>query len=175
MPTAGSSGGLRFNFRGAPLETVLNYMSEAAGYIIVLDTPVRGTVDMYSAQTVSKEEAVGLLNIALNKNGYASVVQGRTIVISSKDDAKRKTFRSAPATIRRKIQPTAEMVIQIIRCGTSMRRRRRAISAACCRLLDDHGQRRQQLAGGHRYEHQPEAGRHPRETRSILRATRFRR
>src|SRR3954467_13072198 len=52
-----NSANLRFNFRGAPLETVLNYMSEAAGYIIVLNTPVRGTVDMWSSQPVSKDEA----------------------------------------------------------------------------------------------------------------------
>src|SRR5690349_608600 len=65
---------LKFNFRGAPLETVLNYMSEAAGYVIITETPVRGTVDMYSAQPVSREEAVQLLNIALNKNGYAATV-----------------------------------------------------------------------------------------------------
>ncbi|MEN9402010.1 MAG: hypothetical protein RL091_713, partial [Verrucomicrobiota bacterium] len=36
--------GLRFNFRGAPLETVLKYMSEAAGFVIVLNTPLKGTV-----------------------------------------------------------------------------------------------------------------------------------
>src|SRR5512132_4183559 len=82
-------GTLRFNFRGAPLETVLNYMSEAAGYIIVMETPVRGTVDAYSAQPVTREEALQLVNGALNKNGYSSVVQGRTITISSKDDAKK--------------------------------------------------------------------------------------
>src|SRR5689334_13181399 len=35
---ADADGQLRLNFRGAPLETVLNYLSEAAGFIIVLDT-----------------------------------------------------------------------------------------------------------------------------------------
>src|SRR3954466_2774263 len=64
-------GTLRFNFRGAPLETVLNYMSEAAGFIIVLETPVRGTVDMWSAQPVTREESIQLLNAALNKNGFS--------------------------------------------------------------------------------------------------------
>ena len=47
-PTAPASSreeGLRFNFRGAPLESVLNYLSEAAGFVIVLETPVRGTID----------------------------------------------------------------------------------------------------------------------------------
>lgn len=108
------SGMLTFNFRGAPLETVLNYMSDAAGFIIVLDTPVRGTVDMWSSQPVSKDEAVQLLNVALNKNGYSAVVQGRTIVISSKDDAKKKNLPIRTGNDPDEIPNTAEMVMQII-------------------------------------------------------------
>ncbi|HXI50274.1 MAG TPA: hypothetical protein VNH84_02180, partial [Candidatus Saccharimonadales bacterium] len=38
-PPADTERGLRLNFRGVPLDMVLNYMSEAAGFIIVLDTP----------------------------------------------------------------------------------------------------------------------------------------
>jgi general secretion pathway protein D len=113
-PPVRPTGGLRFNFRGAPLETVLNYMSEAAGFVIVLETPVRGTVDMYSAQPVSKEEAVQLLSLALNKNGYSAVMQGRTIVISSKDDAKKKNLPIRTGNDPEEIPSTAEMVIQII-------------------------------------------------------------
>lgn len=107
-------GELRFNFRGAPLETVLNYMSEAAGYIIVLETPIRGTVDAYSAQPVTREEALQLVNGALNKNGYTSVVQGRTITISSKDDAKKKNLPIRTGNDPEEIPNTAEMFIQII-------------------------------------------------------------
>lgn len=108
------AGSLRFNFRGAPLETVLNYMSEAAGFVIVLETPVRGTVDMWSSQPVTKEEAVQLLNVALNKNGYSAVVQGRTIVISSKDDAKKKNLPIRTGNDPEEIPSNAEMVMQII-------------------------------------------------------------
>ena len=112
--SARTPGELKFNFRGAPLETVLNYMSEAAGFIIVMDTPVRGTVDMYSAQPVTKEEAVQLLQIALSKNGFTAVVQGRTIVISSKDDAKKKNLPIRTGNNPEDIPMTAEMFIQII-------------------------------------------------------------
>ena len=107
-------GTLTFNFRGASLETVLNYMSAEAGFIIVLDTPVRGTVDMFSAQPVTREEALQLLNFALNKAGYTSLVQGRTIVISSKDDAKKKNLPIRTSSDPDEIPNTAEMVIQII-------------------------------------------------------------
>ncbi len=108
------AGSLRFNFRGAPLETVLNYMSEAAGFVIVLETPVRGTVDMWSSQPVTKDEAVQLLNVALNKNGYSALVQGRTIVISSKDDAKKKNLPIRTGNDPEEIPANAEMVMQII-------------------------------------------------------------
>ncbi|MBL9189562.1 MAG: hypothetical protein JNK23_18930 [Opitutaceae bacterium] len=107
-------GELKFNFRGAPLETVLNYMSEAAGFIIVMETPVRGTVDMFSAQPVTKAEAVQLLQIALNKNGYSAIVQGRTIVIASKDEAKKKNLPIRTGNNPEEIPLTAEMFIQII-------------------------------------------------------------
>jgi type II secretory pathway component GspD/PulD (secretin) len=112
--TARAPGELKFNFRGAPLETVLNYMSEAAGFIIVMETPVRGTVDMYSAQPVTKDEALQLLQIALSKNGYSAVTQGRTLVISSKDDAKKKNLPIRTGNNPEEIPMTAEMFIQII-------------------------------------------------------------
>jgi len=81
-PARDTTGGLRFNFRGAPLETVLNYLSEAAGFVIVLETPVRGNIDMWSAQPVSRSEAVQLLNLAINKSGYTATLKGRTLVVS---------------------------------------------------------------------------------------------
>lgn len=118
-PPAGTASvtktdGLRFNFRGAPLETVLNYMSEAAGYVIVLESPLRGTIDMWSAQPVTREEAVQLLNIALNKNGYSASVQGRNLIVSSKDDAKKRNLPIRTGNDPQAIPETAEMVMQII-------------------------------------------------------------
>jgi hypothetical protein len=37
---------VRLNFRNAPLDMVLNYLSDAAGFIIVLDTRVSGNVSV---------------------------------------------------------------------------------------------------------------------------------
>jgi hypothetical protein len=42
--------GLRLNFRGVPLDLVLNYLSEAAGFIIVLDAKLTGKIDAWSNQ-----------------------------------------------------------------------------------------------------------------------------
>ncbi len=105
---------LRFNFRGAPLETVLNYMSRAAGYVVVLQTPLRGTVDMWSDQPVSRAEALQLLNLAMDKNGYAVSVQGRNLIVTSKDDAKKRNIPIHTGNDPEDIPATAEMVMQII-------------------------------------------------------------
>ena len=113
-PARDTSGGLRFNFRGAPLETVLNYLSEAAGFVIVLETPVRGNVDMWSAQPVSRQEAVQLLNLAINKSGYTAVLKGRTLVVSSKEDARKRSIPIRTGNDPRQIPDNAEMVMQII-------------------------------------------------------------
>src|SRR5262245_24131527 len=61
-PISEKEKGIRFNFRGVPLEMVLNYLSEAAGFIIVLETRVEGKVDAWSNQPLTKDEAVELLN-----------------------------------------------------------------------------------------------------------------
>ncbi len=113
-PGRGAPASIKFNFRGASLETVLNYMSEAAGFVIVYETPVRGTVDMFSAQPVSREEAVQLLNFALNKNGYAATQQGRSLIVSSKEDAKKRNIPIRTGNDPQEIPENAEMVMQII-------------------------------------------------------------
>ncbi|MFM1746519.1 MAG: putative ral secretion pathway protein [Verrucomicrobiota bacterium] len=113
-PARDTTGGLRFNFRGAPLETVLNYLSEAAGFVIVLETPVRGNIDMWSAQPVSRSEAVQLLNLAINKSGYTATLKGRTLVVSSKEDARKRSIPIRTGNDPRQIPDNAEMVMQII-------------------------------------------------------------
>jgi type II secretory pathway component GspD/PulD (secretin) len=111
---ADAGGGLRFNFHGAPLETVLDYMSDAAGYVVVLQTPVTGTVDMWTTRPVSRDQALQLLAIALNKNGYAIDVEGRNLIISSKDEAKKQNIPIHTGNDPTEIPQTAEMVMQII-------------------------------------------------------------
>jgi general secretion pathway protein D len=87
-----TNSGLRLNFRNAPLEMVLNYLSDAAGFIIVQDTRVSGTVTVVSTLPVSRDEAVDLLNTELNRNGYAAIRDGRTLTIMDKNDAKTRNI-----------------------------------------------------------------------------------
>jgi len=106
--------GLRFNFRGVPLEMVLNYLSDAAGFVIVSEAEVKGKVDVFSNQPLNKEEAVSLLNTILNKNGLAALRNGRTLTIIGNEDAKKKDLPVKSGSEPDDIPKTDDMVTQIL-------------------------------------------------------------
>ena len=105
---------LRLNFRNAPLEMVLNYLSDAAGFIIVLDTRVNGNVSVISSHPMTRDEAVDLLNAVLNKNGYAAIRNGRTLTIVDKNDATTRDIPVKTGNLPDQIPNNAEIVTQII-------------------------------------------------------------
>jgi hypothetical protein len=72
---------LRLNFRGVPLEMVLDYLSQAAGLIIIMETGMAEPIEVWSQQLLNEAEAVNLLNAALSKKGYAALREGRTLTI----------------------------------------------------------------------------------------------
>ena len=111
---AGGAGGLRLNFRNAPIDLVLNYLSDAAGLIIELDTPVRGNVSVISSHPMTTDEAVDLVNSVLNKNGYAAIRNGRTLTILDKNEAKTRDIPVKVSNDPNSIPKNDEIVTQII-------------------------------------------------------------
>ncbi len=75
------------NFQDVPLQSVLEYMSEAAGFIILGDTKVHGDVTILSKQPLNREEAIDLLDTILNEKGYTAIRRGRILKIVEKDKA----------------------------------------------------------------------------------------
>jgi len=112
--TATNIDELRMNFRNAPLDMVLKYLSDAAGFIIVMDTQVRGNVNVISSHPMTRTEAVDLLNSVLNKNGYAAIRDGRTLTIVSKTDAKTRNIPVKIGSDPASIPNNDEIVTQII-------------------------------------------------------------
>ena len=99
----GGTNGLRLNFSNVPLELVLKYLSDAAGFHIIMDTQVKGSVTVISSHAMSKDEAVILLNTVLNKNGYAAIRNEQFLTIVDKADAKNRNIpvivQSNPALV----------------------------------------------------------------------------
>lgn len=111
---AESEKGLRLNFRNAPLEMVLNYLSDAAGFVIVPEVDVRGKVDVWSNQPLTKDEAVDVLNSVLSKNKFAAIRNGRMLYIIDKESAKTRDIPVKAGSDPTLIPKSEEIVTQII-------------------------------------------------------------
>lgn len=106
--------GLRLNFRNAPLELVLNYLSEAAGFIIVPEVDVKGRVDVWSNQPLTKDEAIDVLNRALARNGYAVLRDGRTLTVVTREEARKRDIPVRRGSDPEAIPKDDQIVTQII-------------------------------------------------------------
>ena len=116
-PMAGAAsgpGGIRLNFQGAQLSDVLNYLSEAAGFIIVQETPVTGTVNVLSRQPLTADEAVDLLNTVLLEKNYVALRNGRILRIVSRTDAQKRDLPVITGADPSQIPRTDDMVTQIL-------------------------------------------------------------
>ncbi len=121
MPPTQTNGSnpdeLRLNFQNVPLQEVLNYLSDAAGFVIILQTQVHGTVSVISDHPMTRDQAVDLLNSVLNQNGYAAIRGGadnRTLTIVDKNDAKTRDIPVKIGNDPSAVPNNDEIVTQII-------------------------------------------------------------
>jgi general secretion pathway protein D len=108
------SNGILLNFQDAPLKSVLEYLSEAGGFVIIEEAAVQGRVTVMSRQPVNADEAVALLNTVLTEQGFAAVRNDRVLRIVALGDAKKMNvpvhYGSDPA----QIAATDEVITQVI-------------------------------------------------------------
>jgi len=102
------------NFQGAALSDVLNYLSEAAGFVILQEAPVTGTVNVVSRQPLNMEEAVDLLNSVLVEKGYVALRNGRILKIINRRDAQKRELPVKTGSDPEQIPKKDEMVTQIL-------------------------------------------------------------
>jgi general secretion pathway protein D len=76
-------------FKDAPIDAVLQYLSQVAGYEVVKEVGIDRRVTVWSDQPISPEEAVSLLNTLLLPDGYTAEVQGRVLKITTREKAKK--------------------------------------------------------------------------------------
>jgi general secretion pathway protein D len=81
------TNGLCMNIKDAPLNLVLEYLSDAAGFVIDKQTEVSGLVNI-QGKGLTKDEAVELLNSELKKSRCAVLRNGRILTIVAQDTAK---------------------------------------------------------------------------------------
>ncbi len=107
-------GGIMLNFQGASLTDVLNYLSEAAGFVIVQEVVPTGTVNIMSRQPITAEEAIDLLNAVLVEKGYLAIRNGRILKIVNRKDAQKRDLPVQMGSDPEQIPRKDEMVTQIL-------------------------------------------------------------
>lgn len=106
---------INLHYTSAPLNMVLNYLSDAAGFIVVQETPINSNVRVtVNGKHLTKDEAVDLLNSVLNQNGYAAIRDGRTLTIMNKTDAKTSRIPVKTGNDPDAVPNNAEIVTEII-------------------------------------------------------------
>ncbi len=99
-------GTIRLNFQNAQLSDVLNSLSSTAGFIVVQQATVTGTINLNSQQPVTPDEAVDALNSALIDKGYVAIRNGRILKVIARDGAQKNDLPvikgSEPPSIPRK-------------------------------------------------------------------------
>ncbi|HEV7867617.1 MAG TPA: secretin N-terminal domain-containing protein [Chthoniobacteraceae bacterium] len=106
--------GIMLNFQGASLTDVLNYLSEAAGFIVIQEAPVAGTVNVVSRQPVTPDEAVDLVNAVLIEKGYIALRSGRILKIVNRRGAQMRDLPVETGSDPEKIPRKDSMVTQIL-------------------------------------------------------------
>lgn len=112
--TTQPGGGLVLNFKDASIDSVLDELSAAAGFIVVKEVKPEGRVTLVSKQPVNAEEAISLLNTVLKNAGYAAIQQERILKIVRRDAAKRANIPVRSGSDPAKIANTDELITQVI-------------------------------------------------------------
>ncbi|NQV31677.1 MAG: hypothetical protein HQ515_03235, partial [Phycisphaeraceae bacterium] len=79
---------LEMNFKDAPLQTVVEYLSEKAGLVILADDGMDNRLTVISRSPVNVDEAIGLIDSVLKDSGFSAVRQGRTLRIVTLEQAR---------------------------------------------------------------------------------------
>ena len=84
---------VKLNFQDAPLQTVLEYLSETAGLTVVSDEPiVDGRMTVISRQPIPLTQAVSLINSVLKERSLTTVLTGNVLKVVTVEKAKQESL-----------------------------------------------------------------------------------
>jgi general secretion pathway protein D len=109
---------IKLNFQDAPLQTVLEYLSEAAGLTVVSDQPLAGSrITVISRQPITLDQAVSLINSALKESGSTTVLIGKTLKVVALTNAKKENLPVLTGRDPEAIVPSDDVVSYVIPVG----------------------------------------------------------
>ena len=102
------------NFKNATLATILEYLSEVAGLVVVMDVEIDGRMTVISRQPMTVQEAISLINSILIEREYAAIRMGRTLKIVPLEEAKKMNIPVRQGGNPEEVVPSDEIVTHVI-------------------------------------------------------------
>ncbi|MDG2422645.1 MAG: secretin N-terminal domain-containing protein [Phycisphaerales bacterium] len=108
------SPALRFNFKGASFDQVVDYFSRATGKPVVRETEVpEGTLDFLSPEVYDLEEGLRILNIILQSRGVTLRVEDEMLYLQKLSEMQRENIPTFIGEVPSDITP--EKVVTVVR------------------------------------------------------------
>lgn len=105
---------IRMNFENAPLNAILEHLSKSAGFVVIKEADVQGTVSIIAQQPVTVDEAVLLLNTMLKQRGVTALRNDRVLTIVALTDAKKRYIPVHAGNDPDLIARTDDVITQVI-------------------------------------------------------------
>jgi len=106
--------GLLLNFRNASLQAVLEYLSEAAGLVILNGADASGRVTIISRRRVNTDEAIALLDTLLKEQGFTAIRTGRVLKIVTLTQAAKENLPVHSGSDPTAVPLSDKLITQII-------------------------------------------------------------
>ena len=105
---------IRMNFENAPLNAILEHLSRTAGFVVIKEVDVEGTISIIAQQPLTVDEAVMLLNTMLKQRGVTALRNERILTIVSLTDAKKRYIPVKAGNDPDVISRSDEVITQVI-------------------------------------------------------------
>ncbi len=113
-PRMTADGKLLLNLKDVSLDTVLDYLSESAGLIVIRDAKIEGRISLVSRQPLSLDETMSVLNTVLKEKGYAAIRTDRVLRVVTLENAKKANTPVRFGADPTKIPMDDQVVTQVI-------------------------------------------------------------
>ncbi|WP_432799596.1 type II secretion system secretin GspD [Poriferisphaera sp. WC338] len=105
---------IKLHFDEVPIDTVLEYISEKVGYIVIKEVPVEGVISIVSKQPVNRDEMIQLLNTVLKQHGLAAIQNERILTVVQLANAKKHNIPVMYGSDPKEISSAGHMITQVI-------------------------------------------------------------
>ena len=105
---------LTLDFKDAPISTIMDYISESTGLVIISNYQLSGRISIISKKPVGVDAAISLINSVMKENGYAVVKTGNILKIVQLSEAKMMNIPVRSGSDPKTIEESDEVITHII-------------------------------------------------------------